>query len=71
MAPRNPTRVDTGTRHVLAWCHECQPWRELRGTRPAALRAAADHVQLVHGEDRLAADLRERAQRIERRHAGN
>lgn len=65
------TRLEAGTRHVLAWCSACPPWRELRGERPSALRAAADHLEYVHGERRKAAGLREQARRIEARHADN
>lgn len=54
-------RVEPGTRHVLAWCRDCPPWRELRGTRTAALLAAADHAERCHGDRAIASDLRERA----------
>lgn len=66
---RQPTRLEPGTRYVLAYCNECPPWRTLTGTRPAALRAAADHVELTHGNGRVARQLREQARRIEGRHA--
>lgn len=66
-----PTRLEAGTRHVLAYCVKCPPWRELRGQRTAALLAAADHLEYVHDALRKAADLREQARRIERRHADN
>lgn len=59
----NPIRLETGTRHLLASCATCPTWRELRGTRPAALLAAATHMDLVHGDARAAGKLRERAQR--------
>lgn len=68
---RKPTRLEAGTRHVLAWCVSCPPWRELRAERPAALRAAADHLENVHGQVRMAYGLREQARRIETRHADN
>ena len=58
---RNPTRVESGTRHQLAWCRECPSWRELRDTNFEALVACAVHVQLVHGRAKLAAQLRARA----------
>lgn len=45
----NPTRLEAGHNHVLAYCRACPPWRELAWDRPEALRAAAAHVQLVHG----------------------
>jgi hypothetical protein len=45
----------------LALCAECKPWRELRGTRPAALLAAAEHAANVHGDYREADKLRTRA----------
>lgn len=48
----------------LATCPECGPWRELRGTRRAALLAAADHATLVHGDERQASELRDRASRL-------
>lgn len=54
-------RVEAGTRHALAWCRDCPPWRELRGTRAAALLAAADHAERVHEARSIASDLRERA----------
>lgn len=57
----NPTRVESGPGFQLAWCRECPPWRELRGSRAAALTACANHVQLVHGRGKLAAQLRARA----------
>lgn len=64
-----PTRLEGGTNHVLAWCTSCTPWRRLTGTRPEALRAAADHLQLVHGESGLAKQLRAQAAKIDGRHA--
>lgn len=64
---KRPTRLEGGTRHVLAYCQTCPPWRRLTATRPAALRVAADHLELVHGQKGLAKQLREQAARIERR----
>jgi hypothetical protein len=63
-----PVRLDASARSVVAWCASCPPWREV-GSRPLALRAAAVHLELVHGNARKAAQLREQARRIERRHA--
>ena len=60
---RNPTKLEAGHNHVLAYCRACPPWRELTWDRPAALRAAATHVLLVHGNVKLANQLRERASR--------
>lgn len=57
----NPTKLEAGHNHVLAYCRACPPWRELTWDRPEALRAAANHVQLVHGNAELARTLRERA----------
>lgn len=57
----NPTRLEAGRGHVLAWCVDCPPWRRLAGDNPAALLVAADHLQLVHGDARAAARLRDRA----------
>jgi hypothetical protein len=57
----NPTRLEAGHNHVLAYCRACPPWRELRWDRPEALEAAANHVQLVHGQGQLAERLRKRA----------
>lgn len=72
---RGPVRFDPGTRHVLAVCTECGPWRVLRASRPAALRAAAVHVAQVHEDADLAGHLRELAARQEedptRRPGGN
>lgn len=53
--------IDKSARSVLAHCAQCPSFRELRGTRPAALIAAATHVELVHGDARAAANLRDRA----------
>ena len=64
-----PIRLDASARSVVVSCASCPPWRELRAARPAALRAAAVHLELVHGQAERAADLREQAARIERRHA--
>ena len=52
---------------TVALCDECPPWRELRGTRAAALRAAADHLARVHGQAKRAADLRDQARVLEGR----
>lgn len=57
----NPTRLEAGHNHVLAYCRTCPPWRELAWDRPEALRAAATHLDLVHGDKKAAARLRERA----------
>ena len=57
----NPTKLEAGHNHVLAYCRACPPWRALAWDRPEALRAAAQHVQLVHNDARLASLLRERA----------
>jgi predicted kinase len=57
----NPTRLEAGHNHVLAYCASCPPWRELAWDRPEALEAAAVHVQLVHDRPQLAERLRKRA----------
>lgn len=62
-------RVEAGTHHALAWCAECPPWRELRGTRAAALTAAAEHADRCHHLPHLASDLRRQARRAEARRA--
>lgn len=62
-----PTRVDLGTRHALAWCASCPSWRVLRGDRADALLASADHVDRVHGDKSVAANLREQARHAQRR----
>lgn len=59
--------LDKSDRDVVALCVDCPPWRELRGTRAAALTAAAAHVDQVHADPRAAALLRERARHAERR----
>lgn len=64
---RGPVRFDTAARTVLATCAECPPWRVLQASRPAALRAAAAHVDHVHEDARLAAHLRDLAHRQEAR----
>lgn len=55
--------LEPGTRHVLAACRQCPPWRELRGTRPAALLAAAVHAEQVHHDTKRAKQLRQQAAR--------
>lgn len=62
-------KVESGTRHVLAWCADCPSWRTLRADRAAALRAGAEHLHLVHGEAKQAGNMRLRAERIDTRHA--
>lgn len=52
---------EAGTRHVLAYCPGCPPWRELEGTRAAAYLKAAAHVERVHGDAEAAAEYRRRA----------
>lgn len=64
-----PVRLDASARSVVVVCASCPPWRELRAARPDALRAAADHLELVHGQHRKARHLREQARRIDGRHA--
>lgn len=54
-------RLDPGTRHVLAWCTACPPWRTLTGSRPEAHLAAADHAERVHGDKAAAKEHRRRA----------
>lgn len=59
--PKPLIRVDASPRSYLAVCRDCPSWRELRGTRAAALHAAAAHADTCHGREKLAADLRRRA----------
>lgn len=54
-------RLDPASRHVLAWCSGCPPWREVRGTSSAAHLAAADHAERVHGDVNAAKEHRRRA----------
>lgn len=61
--------LEAGTRHVLAWCDACPPWRELAADRADALRRAAAHLELVHGQGALASQLRRQAWAIDGRHA--
>lgn len=63
----NPTRLEAGHNHVLAYCRSCPPWRELRWDQPEALDAAATHVQLVHADPVTAERLRKRAAATRRR----
>lgn len=67
----NPTKLEAGHNHVLAYCRACPPWRELTQDRPEALTAAATHVQLVHGNPKLAEVLRKRAAATRRRMTGS
>lgn len=60
----NPTRLEAGHNHVLAYCRDCPPWRRLELSRPAALLQAAVHLELVHGRHKLAANLRDRARKL-------
>lgn len=64
-----PVRLDASARSVVAWCTSCPPWRRLANARPEALRAAAEHLELVHGQAERARRLREQARRIDGRHA--
>lgn len=63
----NPTRLEAGHNHLLAYCRTCPSWRRLAMDRPEALEEAARHVQLVHGMAELASDMRLRARQL--RHA--
>lgn len=60
----NPVRLEAGYGHVLAYCRDCPPWRRLELSHADALEAAAKHMQLTHGQARLAADMRGRAARM-------
>lgn len=62
-----PIHLDHAHRSVLAVCSDCPPWRVLQGSKPAALRASADHLDRVHGDAALAAHLRELAARQDKR----
>lgn len=64
-----PTRLEAGHNHVLAWCSSCPPWRRIADDRPAAMLEAATHLELVHGQRRMARELRAEARRMMRRHA--
>lgn len=55
--------IDTGSRSLVAWCDQCPSWRELRGTRSAALTAAAQHADQVHADQELAKAIRQGATR--------
>ena len=61
--------LDAATRHVLAWCTSCPPWRDLAGDRRAAHLRAADHLERVHGHgnDKAALTARARAKEHRRR----
>jgi hypothetical protein len=61
---RHTQRLDAGTRHVLAWCTGCPPWRELTGSTAAAHLVAADHAERVHGDTAAAKEHRRRARVI-------
>lgn len=62
--PPTPIHLETGTHHLLAWCSECPSWRRLYGSRGPALRAAAQHLDLTHGDAQGASELRYRAGRL-------
>ena len=62
---RNPTRLEASHTTVLAWCRDCPPWRRLELSHPAALRQAATHVELVHGQHTLARNMRARARKLD------
>lgn len=53
-----PTRLEAGHNHVLAYCRECPSWRRLAGDKPEAKRRAAEHLALVHGMATAARQLR-------------
>lgn len=61
--------LEAGRGNILASCSACPPWRELRNSRGPVLEAAARHAELVHGDARRAAALRESARRWQARHA--
>lgn len=61
MSTPPPIRLDPGTRHVLAWCTACPPWRELAASSSAAHLAAAAHAERVHGDAAAAKEHRRRA----------
>lgn len=55
--------VDPSARSQLAWCSDCPSFRELRGTRAAALTAAAHHADQVHQDTDRAKAIRQAATR--------
>lgn len=61
MSDQARQHLDPGTRHVLAWCTSCPPWRELQASRSDGYEAAARHAELVHGDKQAAKELRRRA----------
>ena len=65
----NPTQLEAGHNHVLAYCRTCASWRRITWDRPEALEAAASHVQLVHDDVALARIMRKRAAATRRRRA--
>ncbi len=60
----NPISLESGRGYVLAACAHCPPWRRMTGARAHALLLAADHATYVHGDARLAAQLREQAAKV-------
>lgn len=61
----NPTRLEASYTTVLAVCRDCPPWRRLELSHAGALRQAAQHVELVHGDHRLASNMRDRARKLD------
>lgn len=61
----NPTRLEASHNVVLAYCRDCPPWRRLELGRADALRQAAVHLELVHGNHKLAGNLRDRARKLD------
>lgn len=55
-------------RSIVATCSDCRPWR-VAGTHRLILLEAARHMEDCHGDARAAADYRDRAQRVQARHA--
>ncbi len=62
----NPTRLEASSRGVvLAYCVECTSWRRMVATRADALREQAAHIELVHERPKLAANMRDRARKLD------
>lgn len=65
MTGRNPVRLDAARGSVVLCCRDCPPWRRLASDQSDALRQQADHVERVHGMVKLAANLRDRARKLD------
>jgi predicted metal-binding protein len=62
--PRPRVLLDSSQWITVLTCTGCPGWRDSRPTKAEALALGADHMDRVHSQARLAADLRVRVGRL-------